>query len=31
MPKKKSKMLVAAHTTAKGLFDADAIDQVTMR
>ena len=31
MPKKKSKILAAVHTTAKGLFDADAIDQVTMR
>lgn len=31
MPKKQSKILAAVHTTAKGLFDAGAIDQVTMR
>ena len=31
MRKKQSKILDAVHATAKGLHDADAIDQVTMR
>lgn len=31
MPKKQSKILAAVHATAKGLYEAGAIDQVTMR